>query len=161
MLNIFIFFILTLTNVITSTIKSIMTVKGTRLQATLINAFYYGFYTVVLKQMISFDMAITISITFISNLIGVYLSFIILDRFKKDKLWTISVTTSNKTEGNLIIEKLNNNDIAFRVYEIQKKQNTTFGIDIFSENQQQSKIIENILSNYKVKYHIIETMKNF
>lgn len=156
---IFIFFSLSMLNVICSTIKSIMTVKGTRVQATIINAIYYAFYTIVLKQVVSFDLTITVIVTFLANIIGVYSSFIILDKFKKDKLWTISLTADTLEEGQKIILKLKENNIGYRSYKIYNKKGKTLSIDIFSESQKESLLIKKILSNHKVKYHIVENDK--
>lgn len=154
-----IFFGLSILNVICSTIKSIMTVKGTRVQATIINAFYYAFYTIVLKQVVSFGVYTTITITFLANMIGVYTSFIILDKFKKDKLWTISLTADTTETGKNIIKELKDNKLSYRYYTIYNNNGTTLGIDIFSPNQNESIKIKNILKNYKIKYHIIENEK--
>lgn len=154
------FFILTLINVMLSTIKSIITVKGTRGQATLINAIAYGFYTIIIKQITEFDVVTTVSVTIVANLIGVYFSMWVLDKFKKDKLWTISVTAPTAYTGEKIMLQLNEKNIAFRTYEIIKRDKKTYAIDIFSETQQESLAVKEILSKYKVKYHIIEVMQN-
>ena len=157
---ILIFFILTLINVMLSTIKSIITVRGTRGQATLMNAVAYGFYTIIIKQITEFNTFTTVTVTIVANLIGVYFSMWLLDKFKKDKLWTISVTAKNSEIGNKIIDELNNFNISFRVYEILKKTGSTIGLDIFSENQEDSKNIKMILNKYSVKYHIVESNLN-
>lgn len=157
---ILIFFILTLINVMLSTIKSIITVRGTRGQATMMNAVAYGFYTIIIKQITEFNTFITVTVTIVANLIGVYFSMWLLDKFKKDKLWTISVTAKNSEIGNKIIDELNNFNISFRVYEILKKTSSTIGLDIFSENQKDSKNIKMILNKYSVKYHIVESNLN-
>jgi uncharacterized protein YebE (UPF0316 family) len=157
---IIIFFILTLINVMLSTIKSIITVKGTRWQATLMNAIAYGFYTIIIKQITSFNAVITVSVTIIANLIGVYSSMWILDKFKKDKLWTISVTAKNGSIGKEIISELRQQNIPFKMYDVIQQYGTTIGLDIFSENQKTSVIIKNILSKYEVKYHVFEVMEN-
>lgn len=155
-----IFFILTLINVMLSTVKSIITVKGTKIQATVINAIAYGFNAIIIKQIAELNLFTTVSMTILANLIGVYFSICLLDKFKKDKLWTISVTAKNIDIGNSIIEELNNYNISFRVYTILKKTNNTIGLDIFSENQNDSKVIKEILNKYSVKYHIKESNLN-
>lgn len=155
-----IFFILTLINVMLSTVKSIITVKGTKIQATVINAIAYGFNAIIIKQIAELNLFTTVSMTILANLIGVYFSICLLEKFKKDKLWTISVTAKNIDIGNCIIEELNNYNISFRVYTILKKTNNTIGLDIFSENQNDSKIIKEILNKYSVKYHIKESNLN-
>ena len=151
-----VFFALALVNVMLSTLKSVWTVKGSRGQATLINAIAYGFNAIVIKQITTFDTTTTIVVTILSNLVGVYCSMYLLDCIRKDSVWTISVTARDIITGNDIIDELNNNDIAFRVCTIQKKTKDTIGLDIFSESKKQSDIIKNILDKHKVKYHVFE-----
>ena len=151
-----VFFILALVNVMLSTLKSVWTVKGTRGQATLINAIAYGFNAIVIKQITTFDTTTTIAVTILSNLIGVYCSMYLLDCIRKDRVWTISVTAKDIVTGDGIIDELNNNDIAFRAYTIQKKTKETVGLDIFSESKAQSDVIKSILDKHKVKYHVFE-----
>ena len=151
-----VFFILALVNVMLSTLKSVWTVKGSRSQATLINAIAYGFNAIVIKQITTFDTTTTIAVTILSNLVGVYCSMYLLDCIRKDSVWTISVTAADQFTGLDIIQELNDKDIAFRVCTIQKKKIDTLGLDIFSESRKQSAIIKDILSKYKVKYHVYE-----
>lgn len=153
-----VFFTLALLNVALSTVKSVWTVKGSRAQATLINAIAYGFNAIVIKQITTFDTTTTIIVTILSNLIGVYCSMWLLNCIRKDRLWTISVTAHNETVGEILMKELNEKDIAFRKYTISKRTKETIGLDIFSENKIQSEIIKNILSRHKysVKYHVYE-----
>ena len=44
---------------------------------------------------------------------------------------------------------------------VQYKKQTYYNIDVFSENQRDSTIIENIFKEYKVKYNITEINKKF
>jgi len=69
-----IFFIITLVNVILSTVKSILTVKASRKVAALINAIAYGFYAMVVKQMATVSTSTVVIVTVLCNLIGVYFS---------------------------------------------------------------------------------------
>ena len=67
-----IFFLCSLINVMLSTLKTILTVKASKGIATLINAITYGFYAIVVKQLASLDLITTVSVTIITNIIGVY-----------------------------------------------------------------------------------------
>ena len=66
-----IFFICSLINVMLSTCKTVLTIKATKGVATLINACTFGFYAIVVKQLASFDLIYTVSVTIITNIIGV------------------------------------------------------------------------------------------
>ena len=155
MVEIIIFTVCSLVNVILSTMKTILTVRSTKVVASIINAVTYGFYAIVVKQLASLDLTVTVIVTIATNLIGVYLSMWIMDKMKKDCLWKISVTTKNKS----IAKKIENFDIEYTMSPIQYKNETYYSIEIFSKNQKDSSIIKNILNEYKVKYNITEITK--
>ena len=75
-----IFFVCSFINVMLSTMKSILTVRSTKNVAAIINAVTYGFYAIVVKQLADLDIPITVVVTILTNLIGVYLSMWILDK---------------------------------------------------------------------------------
>ena len=152
-----VFFICSLINVMLSTLKTILTVKASKGVATIINAITYGFYAIVVKQLASLDLITTVTVTIITNIIGVYVSMWFLERTKKDCLWKISVTTKDNT----LVEKLEKFSISYVMNPVQYKKQTYYNIDVFSENQKDSSIIENILKEYKVKYNITEINKKF
>jgi hypothetical protein len=152
-----IFFICSLINVMLSTLKTILTVKASKGVATIINAITYGFYAIVIKQLASLDLITTVTVTIVTNIIGVYVSMWLLEKTKKDCLWKISVTTKDNT----LVEKLEKFSISYVMNPVQYKKQTYYNIDVFSENQKDSSIIENILKEYKVKYNITEINKKF
>ena len=155
MTQIIIFTVCSLVNVILSTMKTILTVRSTKIVASIINAVTYGFYAIVVKQLASLDLTITVIVTIATNLIGVYLSMWLMDKMKKDCLWKISVTTKDKS----IVKKIENFDIEYTMSPIQYKNETYYSIEVFSKNQKDSTIIKNILNEYKVKYNVTEITK--
>lgn len=86
------FFLISLINVILSSTKSICTVRYGRGINVLANVVAYSFYTVVVKQTAELPLEITILATAIANALGVWLSYAILDKLQKDRLWKIEVT---------------------------------------------------------------------
>ena len=155
MVAIIIFTVCSLVNVILSTMKTILTVRSTKVVASIINAITYGFYAIVVKQLASLNLTVTVIVTIATNLIGVYISMWLMDKMKKDCLWKISVTTKNKS----IAKKIENFDIEYTMSPIQYKNETYYSIEIFSKNQKDSTIIKNILNEYKVKYNVTEITK--
>lgn len=150
-----IFFLCSLINVMLSTLKTILTVKASKGIATLINAITYGFYAIVVKQLASLDLITTVSVTIITNIIGVYVSMWLLEKVKKDCLWKISITTKDKT----LLNKIENFGIEYTINPVEYKKNTYYSIEVFSENQKDSAIIKNILNEYNVKYNVTEINK--
>lgn len=157
--TIVIFFIITLINVVLSTVKSILTVKSSRGVATVINAIAYGFYAMVVKQMATVSTEIVIIATVLCNLVGVYFSMWLLDKFKKDVLWKITVVP--QMEFIQVIKKeLQSAEIGYNEYSLNTKYGNQSALDIFSESQEDSKIVKDILNkNGKMKYHIMEIGK--
>ena len=155
MTQIIIFTVCSLVNVILSTMKTIMTVRSTKVVASIINAVTYGFYAIVVKQLASLDLTVTVIVTIATNLVGVYLSMWLMDKMKKDCLWKISVTTRDKS----LAKKIENFDIEYTMSPIQYKNETYYSLEIFSKNQKDSTIIKNILNEYKVKYNVTEITK--
>ena len=155
MVNVIIVFcICSLVNVILSTLKTLIMVNAGRNSSIAINAICYGFYTLVVKQLGAVDYVTAVVVTILANVVGVWISYKIMDLFKKDKLWRITVTLKSKKaleECKVNLEKYN---IGFTPIE------KTNSIDIYSYNQKESAIIKNILGNYDYNYFIQEMAKN-
>lgn len=149
-----IFIVCSLINVILSTLKTLIMVNAGRNSAIFINAVCYGFYTLVVKQLTSVDYATAVVVTVITNIVGVWVSYKIMDLFKKDKLWRITVTLKNKQEFDRCCNQLKKYNIGFTPIE------KTNSLDVYSYNQKESLIIKNILNNYKHKYFIQEMAKS-
>lgn len=151
---ILVFVVCSLVNVILSTLKTLIMVNAGRGSAIIINAVCYGFYTLVVKQLTSVDYVTAVVVTILANIIGVWISYKIMDLFKKDKLWRITVTLKNDKEFSECQDKLSRYDIGF------VKIEGTNSLDIYSYNQKESAIIKNILGNYDYKYFIQEMAKS-
>ena len=149
-----VFCVCSLVNVILSTLKTLIMVNAGRGSAIVINAVCYGFYTLVVKQLTSVDYVTAVLVTIGANIVGVWVSYKIMDLFKKDKLWRITVTLKNKKALDECMKNLEKYNIGFTPIE------KTNSIDIYSYNQKESAIIKNILSNYDYKYFIQEMAKS-
>lgn len=158
-LGLVVFVVVNLINVMLSTMKSILTVKSTRVVATLINAVAYGFYALIVKQMANYDVATVVTVTILANLIGVYSSMWLLDKFKKDKLWKVTVIPQSEDVVN-VRGSLIHKGLGFNEYKVFTKYGETIGFDIFTNNQTESATLREILNNYaNVKYHVLEIGK--
>lgn len=151
--TIIIFAILQLVNVMLNTAKAVLTIKANKLVASIANAVTYGFYTIIVQWTAKTDLSITIPITIITNLIGVYISLLILEKIKKDKLWKITVSVPKdyyQVVKGCLIEK----NLGFIEYETNNENYKVF--DIFSHTQKDSEEIKKIVAKYQVKYIIQE-----
>lgn len=95
---IFLFILCTFANVVISTIKSVMTIKGSKTSAAIWNAIAFGLYTyiVVLTATASLSTVWKVIITAGCNLIGVYGVKLVEEKMRKDKMWKIEMTISNQ-----------------------------------------------------------------
>ena len=91
---ILIFIICTLANVVISTIKSVMTIKGGKVSAALWNALSFGLYTyiVVLTATAPVSTLWKVIITAGCNLVGVFCVKLVEEKMRKDRLWKVEMT---------------------------------------------------------------------
>jgi uncharacterized protein YebE (UPF0316 family) len=153
-----VFTICQLINVALNTVKTIIMHKEEKISSAIINAITYGFYAIIVVMTASaLDLWITIIISAVTNLIGVYGSMWVLERFKHDSLWEIVATVQNtemdnyKQFLNLIFTR---EHISFNCMETNMKGEYVY--HIYSESQKQSEIIKKALSGTNAKYIVHE-----
>lgn len=145
------FFIAQFINVVLSTLKSVITIKGGKNWAAVANAVSYGFNTIVIKSLVEVDMEVAVLITIITNLIGVYFGLGLIEKIRKDQLWKITVTVPAEQLSEFK-QELIKNDVSFIIYETRWDAYKV--IDIFSKEKTDSKLIKEIFKSYNVKYTI-------
>lgn len=152
-MNVLILFsLLTIVNVIFSTIKSIVTIKSGKTVASLISAGYYGYYNVVLIYTVAdFPLWQKVVVTFLANLVGVWIVKWGEEKARKDKLWLVKITIP-VNYSDIIKKELNNNNISFTYYDINKY----FVFDCFCENQKDTKIVSTLCKKYQGKIFATE-----
>lgn len=91
----------TFANVVISTIKSVMTIKGGKFAAAFWNALSYGLYSyiVILTASTSISTLDKVLVTIGCNLIGVFGVKLVEEKMRKDKLWKIEMTIKNDAYG--------------------------------------------------------------
>ena len=159
--NIALFLFIQLINVISSVIKSIVLINGTKRQASLANVISYtigGFATKMIAQQ-SF-IVITI-VMIITNWLGTDIGKTIVEKTKKDKYWIYNATLVDHMNLGLI--NVLENKLKFRgiEYTALNAKNNRSVIMIFSNSKAESAMIEDILSsevfnNGKISYHITQ-----
>ena len=143
-------------NVALNTAKTIIMHKEEKISSSLINAITYGFYAIIVVMTASaLPLWITIIITIVTNLIGVYGSMWLLERFKKDSLWEI-VATTDRMNLEEIREYLNICEIAHNYNLVDNYKNSQVVFRIYSENQKQSIETKFILDKFNAKYIVHE-----
>ena len=145
------FFVCQLINVVLSTIKSVITIKGTKLMASIFSAVNYGFNTYIIKVIADVELYVAVIVSVVCNLLGVYLGMLITDKMRKEQLWKITVTVPTEKMSEFKKE-LSDNQIDFIAYETSWKHYKV--VDIFSKHKSTSKTVKRIFANYDVKYTI-------
>ena len=154
--TILLFALCTAVNVILSTIKSILTVKGGKLSASFINALTYGFYSyvIVLTSADGMHIWLKMAITAVCNYIGVYLVKWIEEKARKDKLWKVELTVP--TKYTTIID-FDLHDVPHSYIKLSDKH-TLF--NFYCATQKESAKVKSIANQYEAKYFVAES-KNF
>lgn len=151
--TILLFALCTAVNVILSTIKSILTVKGGKLSASFINALAYGFYSyvIVLTSADGMPIWLKMAITAICNFIGVYLVKWIEEKARKDKLWKVELTVLTKYTNTIDFDS---HDVPHSYIELSDKH-TLF--NFYCATQKESAKVKAIANQYAAKYFVAES----
>ena len=130
------FIILSIINVVFSTIRSITTIKSGKTVASLISGGYFAFYNIMLIYTVAdFPMWQKCLITFVCNVVGV---------------WIVKFVEDVES----VCELLNKTHISYNYIEGVGKY-TIF--NIFCATQKQSTAVKEILKAYNVKYFVSES----
>ena len=151
--TILLFALCTAVNVILSTIKSILTVKGGKLSASFINALTYGFYSyvIVLTSADGMPIWLKMAITAACNFIGVYLVKWIEEKARKDKLWKVELTVPTKYTNTIDFDL---HDVPHSYIELSDKH-TLF--NFYCATQKESAKVKAIANRYEAKYFVAES----
>ena len=151
--TILLFALCTAVNVILSTIKSILTVKGGKLSASFINAITYGFYSyvIVLTSADGMPIWLKMAITAVCNFVGVYLVKWIEEKARKDKLWKVELTVPTKYTNTIDFDL---HDVPHSYIELSDKH-TLF--NFYCATQKESAKVKAIANQYEAKYFVAES----
>lgn len=143
------FFLISLINVILSSTKSICTVRYGRGINVLMNVLAYSFYTVVVKQTASLPLEITVIATALANALGVWFSYVILDKLQKDRLWKIEVVLP-KCYAETVHTELK--EISHDFIDVGPKTHFNF----YCETKQETSAVLKHCKNYKGRFFAVE-----
>lgn len=151
--TILLFALCTAVNVILSTIKSILTVKGGKVSASLINAITYGFYSyvIVLTSADGMPIWLKMAITAVCNFVGVYFVKWIEEKARKDRLWKVELTVPTKYTNTIDFDL---HDVPHSYIELSDKH-TLF--NFYCATQKESAKVKAIANQYEAKYFVAES----
>jgi len=152
------FVILNFVNVLVNTARSLVTVKGGKWGASVMNAICYGYYTIIIVITATYEMPLIMKCIAVAvvNFIGVFTIKFCEERFTKDKKWIFLATA--KIADNAIV------DVAEKLKMLNIKLvytpvivNELYTLEIFSNDKKESDMITAVLENYNIKYSAVES----
>lgn len=148
------FIVLSIINVVFSTVRSITTIKSGKTVASFISGGYFAFYNIMLIYTVAdFPMWEKCVITFICNVIGVYVVKLIEEKMRKDKLWKVELTVEKDKTESLDVH-LTELDIPHNY--IQNIGNYTI-FNIYCATQKESTLVKELATRYNAKFFVSET----
>ena len=145
---------LSIVNVVFSTIRSIVTINGNKAVASLISGGYFAFYNVMMIYTVAdFPMWQKCVITFVCNVVGVFLVKWGEEKARKDKLWKVEATINEPYKESLI-EALKKANLPFNYIEGVGKYVL---FNIYCPTQEESKAVKGLLDFHKAKYFVAES----
>lgn len=151
--DLLIFIVIQLITTIVSTAKTILTVQASKVTASIVNAFSYTLGAILTKLITKQDLKVIIAVTFFSNLVGVYIAKLIIEKTRKTRLWIVNATVKSglrkQVEKDLLDRSIQ--------YALLKARNNRDFFTIFSNSKGESILIKEILEKYAIRHSIIES----
>ena len=151
-LSLIIFIGLQFINVMFSTIKSILTVKGGNLSAAIVNMVSYTFGAIVVKLITEQSFEAVIIVTALTNFIGVYVAKMLMNRVRPVTLWTMMATVKdvNKDE---VEHNIKHRNIQ---YVLIPAENGRSLFNIFCYSKGETAMAQEVMKSKQIKYTITE-----
>ena len=150
-----VFVVLNVINVIIQTVKSIITINGTKWSASIVNAVAYGLYTIVVVFMTAEGLGLfwKALIIGVANLLGVYAVKVLEEKTRKDKLWCVQATVVGENTDK-VHNDLKENNLPHHYFTDIGKYSV---FNIYCETQEDSAKAKIVLDYYKAKYFVSES----
>ena len=132
--------VLSIINVIFSTVRSIATIKGGKLTASLLSGGYFAFYYIMLIYPLRFPMWQKCIIIFVCNVASVWIVNFFEERSRKDKLWLVKLTVK-RVYSPVVVRELTEKGIP---YSRTTVSNDYMVFDCYCQTQDETKIVTTI-----------------
>ena len=148
------FIILSIINVVFSTVRSLTTIKSGKTVASLISGGYFAFYNVMLVYTVAnFPMWQKCLITFCCNVIGVWIVKFIEEKMRKDKMWKVEVAIPGRFNPSDIKKRISLCGIPCNYIEVGKWNI----FNCYCETQGQTKAVNELAKEYGGKISAYES----
>lgn len=154
-----IYVVLSLFNVIISTIKSSYTVNGTKVQAVIANTIAYTFNVVVMKQLSAVSYTVAIISTLLTNLLGVGIGRNYTDKYRPIDPYLLMAITKNAEIAEQLMSELNEVGIDFIVSDVHKRSGISKKLEILCNLKEETKAAVALLKKYDCNYSAFKALK--
>ena len=145
---------LSIINVVFSTIRSIITINGDKTVASLISGAYFAFYNVMMIYTVAdFPMWQKCLITFVCNVVGVWLVKWGEEKARKDKLWEVRGTLTTPINCVAVCKDLDEANIPYNYIDVNKY----IIFNCYCATQADSVKVKKILNDWEMKYFVSES----
>ena len=149
-----VFFALSIVNVVFATIKSLVTINGDKAVASLISGGYFAFYNVMMIYTVAdFPMWQKCAITFVCNVVGVYLVKWGEEKARKDKLWKVEMAIPYGTNLAVLKNRIEWCGVPCNYIEVGK----WVMFNCYCETQAQTKVVTEIAKEFNGKISAYES----
>jgi hypothetical protein len=147
------FTLLSIVNVVFSTVRSLVVNNGNKVWASLLSGAYFAFYNIMMQYTVAdFPMLEKCAITFICNVVGVFVVKWGEEKARKDKLWKVEATVK-PCEFEAIKTYCEVADLPFSYIDIDKYILFNF----YCATQKESAIVRDLLDKHNAKYFVAES----
>jgi hypothetical protein len=145
---------LSIVNVVFSTIRSIVTINGSKAVASLISGGYFAFYNIMMIYTVAdFPMWQKCVITFVCNVVGVWLVKWGEEKARKDKLWEVRGTLTTPINCVAVCRDLDEANIPYNYIDVNKY----IIFNCYCATQADSVKVKKILNDWEMKYFVSES----
>ena len=149
-----VFVILSIINVVFSTVRQLTTHGDNKVLAALLSGGYFAFYNVmVIFTVADFPLWQKCAITFFCNVVGVYVVKWGEEKARKDKLWEVRGTLTTPINCVAVCADLDAANIPYNYIDVNKY----VIFNCYCATQADSAKVKKILNDWEMKYFVSES----
>ena len=148
------FTLLSIVNVVFSTVRSLVVNNGNKVWASLLSGAYFAFYNIMMQYTVAdFPMLEKCAITFICNVVGVFVVKWGEEKARKDKLWEVRGTLTTPINCVAVCKDLDEANIPYNYIDVNKY----IIFNCYCATQADSTKVKKILNDWEMKYFVSES----
>lgn len=153
------FTILNFIVVLVGTLRSLITIKGGKWSASIANAIYFGYNTIIIFITATYEIPLSLKVIAVAivNLVGVFAIKLGEEKLRKDKLWIYRAIGIRSLTVTQISRYFKACGIKCTVTEVEKDFNI---LEVYCKTQKDSLLVKKELRDFHFKFYAIEAKEN-